>query len=1616
MCKIPLHRYFPAFLFTMTLHSAYAADGTWNSTTSANWNVATNPPWAGGIIADGAGFTANFNTLDPTADVTVTLGVDRTIGNLIFGDTDTSTAAGWIITGNKLTLAAATGTAPVVTVNALGTSKEVTINSVLMGTQGFVKEGAGTLNIGNGNNGFAGITGGIVVNNGILKLSASNAIRGELTINSGGEVRQNASWSLGTDGAGPVSAFTNIININGGILNFAVLGGGMVANINMTGGEIKSVGNGNVDWYNTPVGGSRTLTTFASGSTALVSSGLNLRMGNNNGGTSIFDVADGGAAIDFKISGGISEQVGGSQNLLKKGAGTMELSASNSFAGTTKVAAGVLKLTHNLALQSSALDTGGAGTVTLGTTTLSLGGLSGGTDLASVITSGYTGSLTALTLNTYTGKNLFYSGVIANGATGMTLTKSGSGTQVLSGANTYTGGTIISGGKLIMTSAANLGNGALNVGGNTFIYAPTAAGALNIGSGVLTLTNNGTIGTALGGTASQSAITSTGTASLSGTGKVNIYGITGVSPTAGTNNLITAGSGLTGGTYTLGTVFNNTDFTVSGFTRAAGAISVAVTSQTALTGNVSWKGGLTGNTGVWAASNGSTQSNWQVTDGVNQPLAPGAATDLVFSTATSPGTMVGMSLGANMTVKTLTINNTATAFGLNADGFMLTLAPSSSATGITINTGVLASTVAANVALGADQTWTNNSANTMTVSGMVSGAYAFTKAGTGQITLSGNNTYTGATTISTGTLAFSGSNSFTGATTIASGATLTISGAGQLGTGSYAGNIANAGTLNYNGANNQTLGGIISGAGSLVKGGDGRDSKLSLTGVNTYTGVTTINVGKVEIGGVGQLNSGNYAGNIYGANETTFIYNSTANQTLSGASNGLYGSLAVTKTNTGTLTLSGNHSYTGLLSVQQGTLSIGTINNASANGVLGNSANAVVLGNTGGVTGTLSYTGGTTSSTKKFTMATGGTGAFDVTTGATNLALSGVVDGSGSLTKIGAGKLTLSGANTYSGATTVTAGILALDYATQNNNKISTAALTLGGGTVTLAGNASAATAQTVGGLTLTSGGSVIAVTSNHAGGARLALGAITRSAGNGGTINFTLPTGTQSGTNGITTTTNNTATSIFSGWATVDLNDWATYSAGNMIKFASYFIYDNVSGWISPGGAGLTSNMTDNNGYDATYTNSITLNSLRFNAGLSDSNLGVVSGQNLTIESGGILVTNNVGVKYQRIGFLNTSFNTGEGQGGLTTSGSELIINQNNSSTGHMEIYSTIFGSGVSLVKSGVGFLDMKGLAASYGGGTTINGGTLQLSGGNDRLPTGTAVTLNAGTLILNGVNQQVAGLNGGASSFVDHGGSGTHTLTINLAGGTNSYAGVIKNTAGTLALTKTGAGTQVLTGVNTYIGATAVLAGRLVVNGSTASGSAVVIGGSSATGSPTLSGAGTIGGATTISSAGGGVVGIHAPGDGGVGKQTFSSSLTYESGSIFEWNLAASPSESGRGTSYDAVNAASLGASSGAIFRVVLDGSQNFSGAFWDTTRVWSDIFKTGDAGSNLGIASIFTGTLQYYNSGGALATPTAQGTFSFSGSSLIWTAVPEPSSAMAGLLMAAGLIRRRRDQLIR
>jgi fibronectin-binding autotransporter adhesin len=193
-----------------------------------------------------------------------------------------------------------------------------------------------------------------------------------------------------------------------------------------------------------------------------------------------------------------------------------------------------------------------------------------------------------------------------------------------------------------------------------------------------------------------------------------------------------------------------------------------------------------------------------------------------------------------------------------------------------------------------------NSANSI-AAGVISGSSALTKSGSGKLTLSDTNTYTGDTTVSAGTLTVTGTLSDSTDVIVSSGATYdvdqtdtiqSLSGAGTI-------NIASTKTLTTGDSGNDTISGIIEGAGSLVKQGTGT---LTLSGTNTYSGNTTISAGGLTVSG--QLGSGSYAGAI--ANSGTLTISSNSNQELSGV---ISGSGQIIKSGSGTLTLSGTNTF-----------------------------------------------------------------------------------------------------------------------------------------------------------------------------------------------------------------------------------------------------------------------------------------------------------------------------------------------------------------------------------------------------------------------------------------------------------------------------------------------------------------------------------------------------------------------------------------------------------------------------------------------------------------------------------------------------------------------------------
>ena len=300
-------------------------------------------------------------------------------------------------------------------------------------------------------------------------------------------------------------------------------------------------------------------------------------------------------------------------------------------------------------------------------------------------------------------------------------------------------------------------------------------------------------------------------------------------------------------------------------------------------------------------------------------------------------------------------------------------------------------------------TYFQNISGTITVAGPIGGTTAFT------ITNRANASWV-----------FTGVNTFTG--NLTNGAPLTIGGAGQLGSGNYSGSIINRTNLFYASSASQTLGGVISGVGTLFQQGPGL---LTLTAVNAYTGNTSIGPNStLIIGGTGSLGS-TYSHNI--TNNGALVWTSSAGSTLSGVVSGS-GSILQGGSGSSSISLTGVNTFTGTVTVTNGQVAF---NSDASFGAVPVSlvTNAITLN--GGPAASLraAATSITLNTNRGIYLGTNG-GQIQVASGDT-LTYPGVISGPGNFqdgasTSTGAGILVLGGSNTYSGTTIIACGTLRL--------------------------------------------------------------------------------------------------------------------------------------------------------------------------------------------------------------------------------------------------------------------------------------------------------------------------------------------------------------------------------------------------------------------------------------------------------------------------------------------------------------------------------------------------------------------------------------------------------------
>ena len=495
----------------------------------------------------------------------------------------------------------------------------------------------------------------------------------------------------------------------------------------------------------------------------------------------------------------------------------------------------------------------------------------------------------------------------------------------------------------------------------------------------------------------------------------------------------------------------------------------------------------------------------------NQPnVGSNASVGGIWMT-TGTGKNVTISGAGQLQISGNTINGTA-GLGIlidNTDSYTLT-----------INCGIKLG--------GSSETWRNNSGNLLTIGGNVDmSTKTLTIDGTGNTKITGvvsNGTFAKA---GTGTVTLTGINTFTTAATVTAGI-LNIQNNTALGTTAGGTTVSSGATLQLQ--NNITVGAealTISGAGASGQNG----ALVNVSGTNNYGGLLTLGAATTISSDSGTLNLTN----------TGIITGSGFGLTLTGSGNGSISSIigtvtgSLTMSGSGTWTLSGVNTYTGGTNIDGGILALGS------SGALGPSGTISFGG------GTLQYSASnTTDYSGRFSTANNQAYSID-TNSQTVIFATALTSSGGSLSKLGAGTLILSAANTYTAGTTVSAGTLQLSGSGTLGS--TSGSLTVNGGIVDLNG-----TNQTVGALN-GSGGTIL---NNLAGTATLTVGQGNTSGSYAGVI------GSGTGTLSLTKTGSGTETlagiSTFTGSTTIN--------GGTLILAAG-----------SPGALNSTSSITVNSG-----------------------------------------------------------------------------------------------------------------------------------------------------------------------------------------------------------------------------------------------------------------------------------------------------------------------------------------------------------------------------------------------------------------------------------------------------
>ncbi len=1175
-----------------------------SSATGSVYLTAVNTYSGGTTVAGGSLVLSGSGTLNSTGTMNVASGADFDIslaGNEAIGDLS---GAGKVYLGNNT-----------LTINQSGSttfSGEIADGGVGGGTEGdLIKQGGGTLTL-SGTNTYTGdtdIKAGTLVLSGQLASPKVTVFSGATLTNSSGGLSSNASLT------------------NNGLIN---------QNASDTVASLVNTGT---------INGSGTLTaaTYALNSTSII----NANLGNGT------VTANGTVALN----------------------GTSAAETFNVVAGTTTLGSA------ERLLNTTALDISSGATLILGGDE-KIGSLTGAGSLRN------NGGRLSLDSGDF-------SGVVSEGGG---LTKLSSGNLTLSGANTYSGSTLVNNGKLILSGS--LTSNVVTVSGCATLDVTNAGLASDTtltSNGVTTFTADETIDTLNG--SGFVALTDTELTLNQGTfsgvisdtgGNGTLSKVSGGTLTLSGNNTYTGDTNLDGGTLTLTGTLESLYVHVSG-----GTILNDVNGGLA-------SGSTLRNDGTVVLSASDTITALINTGTINgQPHTLTAATYALNSTSIINANLGNGTVTANGTVA---LNGTSAAENFNVVAGTTTLGSAErllDTTALDISSGatlVLGGAEKIGILTGAGSLRNNGSRLTVDsgdFSGVISEGGGLTKVSSGNLTLSGANTYSGSTLVDVGTLILTGSLA-SNVVTVASGAALDVTNAGLASdtTLTSDGNTTftadeTIDTLLGSGLvaltdteltlNQGDFSGVISdtgGNGTLTKVSGGT---LTLSGNNTYTGDTNLDGGTLTLTGkleslyvhvsggttLNDVNGGLASGStlendglvVLSSDDTItkLINTGTINAqpyTLTAATYALNeGSIINANLGTGTVTANGTVALNGTSAAETFNVVAGTTTLGSPERLLDTVAVDIASGATlrlGGVSGA-----------EKIGSLTG---AGLLHTKSNRLSLdfgdfSGVIRGSGGVTKLSSGNLTLSGENIYTGSTLIEAGKLILTGSLTSNVVTVSSCATLD---VTNAGLASDTALSNNGTINLSIDETVATYTSTGTINGPGKLNAGTYNLNNGSVVNANLGAGnlTVSGTVDLFGTSDSLNVNVTNG-SLLNLQGEQRLNAGATVT---------VDGTLALAGGNQTVNVLQGSGTVDMKQNRFTVTGtgLAFTGNYLGANTTIVADGGTIDLSGGNITSNST---------------TSTGNGTININDSGLVITKTTDITGN----STVTVGGNSTLESSV-------------------------------------------------------------------------------------------------------------------------------------------------------------------------------------------------------------------------------------------------------------------------------------------------------------------------------------------